>query len=94
MTQLPDVPTFAETLPGFEAVSWMGLVAPARTSPEIVARLNRETVRALEAPEVREKLTAQGFEVVGSAPQTFAAFVATESDKWAKVVRDYNIRAE
>jgi tripartite-type tricarboxylate transporter receptor subunit TctC len=94
MTQLPDVPTFAETLPGFEAVSWMGLVAPARTPAEIVARLNRESLRALESPEVRDKLTGQGFEVVASASQAFAAFVAAESDKWAKVVRDYNIRAE
>ena len=94
MAQLPEVPTFAETLPGFEAVSWAGLVAPARTPAEIVARLNRETLRALESPEVRDKLTGQGFEVVGSAPQAFAAFVAAESDKWAKVVRDYNIRAD
>jgi tripartite-type tricarboxylate transporter receptor subunit TctC len=94
MVQLPDVPTFAETLPGFEAQSWTGLVAPARTPPEIVARLNREILRALEAPDVRDKLTTQGFEIVGSTPQAFAAFVAAESDKWAKVVRAYNIRAE
>jgi tripartite-type tricarboxylate transporter receptor subunit TctC len=94
MAQLPEVPTFAETLPGFEANSWTGIVAPARTPPEIVARLNREILRALEAPDVRDKLTAQGFEIVGSTPQAFAAFVAAESDKWAKVVRAYNIRAD
>ena len=94
MTQLPEVPTFAETLPGFEAGSWMGLVAPTRTPAAIVARLHREAVKALAAPEVREKLTAQGFEIVGSAPPAFAAFVAAESDKWSKVVRDHAIRVE
>ena len=94
MAQLPEVPTFAETLPGFEANSWTGIVAPARTPPEIVARLNREILRALEAADVRDKLNAQGFEIVGSTPQVFAAFVAAESDKWAKVVRAYNIRAD
>jgi tripartite-type tricarboxylate transporter receptor subunit TctC len=94
MAQLPEVPTFAETLPGFEATSWTGIVAPARTPPDIVARLNREILRALEAADVRDKLNAQGFEIVGSTPQAFAAFVAAESDKWAKVVRAYNIRAD
>ncbi len=94
MTQLPDVPTFAETMPGFEAGSWMGLVAPARTPAAIVARLQREAAKALAAPEVREKLTAQGFEIVASSPSAFAAFVAAESDKWSKVVRDHAIRVE
>jgi tripartite-type tricarboxylate transporter receptor subunit TctC len=94
MAQLPEVPTFAEILPGFEANSWMGLVAPARTPAAVVARLHREAVEALAAPEVREKLTAQGFEIVGSTPQVFAAFVAAESDKWAKVVREHAIRAD
>jgi tripartite-type tricarboxylate transporter receptor subunit TctC len=94
MAQLPEVPTFAETLPGFEANSWTGIVAPARTPPEIVARLNREILRALAAADVRDKLNAQGFEIIGSTPQAFAAFVAAESEKWAKVVRAYNIRAE
>ena len=94
MAQLPDVPTFAETLPGFEASSWSGLVAPARTPAPIVARLQREIAKVLQVAEVREKLTGQGFEIVGSTPQEFAAFVAAEADKWSKVMRDYNIRAD
>ena len=94
MTQLPEVPAFAETMPGFEASSWMGLVAPPRTPAAIVARLQREAVKALAAPDVRDKLTTQGFEIVGSAPSAFAAFAAAESDKWGKVVRDYAIRAD
>jgi len=94
MAQLPEVPTFAETLPGFEASSWAGLVAPAHTPAGIVARLQRETVKALAAAEVREKLTAQGFDIVGSTPQAFAAFVAAESDKWGRIVREQSIRAD
>ena len=94
MPQLPEVPTFAETLPGFEAGSWTGIVAPARTPAPIVARLQREIVKVLQAPDVREKLSAQGFEIVGSTPQEFAAFVAAESDKWSKVMREHSIRAE
>jgi tripartite-type tricarboxylate transporter receptor subunit TctC len=94
MAQLPEVPTFAETLPGFEASSWAGLVAPARTPAGIVARLQREIVKVLAVPEVREKLTAQGFEIVGSTPQAFAAFVAAESDKWGRIVREQSIRAD
>jgi tripartite-type tricarboxylate transporter receptor subunit TctC len=94
MTQLPEVPAFAETLPGFEAISWTGVVAPARTPAAIVARLHRELTKALAAPEVREKLTGQGFEIVGSTPQAFAAFVAAESDKWGEVIREHGIRAD
>ncbi|MEK6245987.1 MAG: tripartite tricarboxylate transporter substrate binding protein [Pseudomonadota bacterium] len=94
MAQLPEVPTFAESLPGFEANSWTGMVAPARTPAAVVERLHRELTKALAAPEVREKLTAQGFEIVGSTPQAFAAFVAAESDKWSKVVREQGIRAD
>ena len=94
MAQLPDVPTFAETVPGFEGSSWTGLVAPARTPPAIVARLQRELAKALALPDVREKLQGQGFEIVGSTPQEFAAFVAAEADKWGKVIRDLGLKAE
>ena len=92
--QLPDTPTVAETLPGFAAQSWVGMLVPAGTPKEIVARLNTETTKALADPEVRGKLAAQGFDVVGSAPEEFLAFARAESEKWAKVIRDYNIRVE
>ncbi len=92
--QLPDTPTVAETLPGFAAQSWVGMLVPAGTPKEIVARLNAETTKALADPEVRGKLAAQGFDVVGSAPEEFLAFARAESEKWAKVIRDYNIRVE
>ncbi len=92
--QLPDTPTVAETLPGFAAQSWVGMLAPAGTPREIVARLNAEARKALADPGVRGKLDAQGFDVVGSTREEFLAFARAESEKWAKVIRDYNIRVE
>ena len=92
--QLPDTPTVAETLPGFAAQSWVGMLAPAGTPKGIVARLNAEAKKALADPEVRGKLDAQGFDVLGSTPEEFLAFARAESEKWAKVIRDYNIRVE
>jgi tripartite-type tricarboxylate transporter receptor subunit TctC len=92
--QLPDTPTVAETLPGFAAQSWVGMLVPARTPKDTVARYNAEARKALADPAVRGKLAAQGFEVVGSSPEEFLAFARAESDKWAKVIRDYNIRVE
>jgi len=92
--QLPDTPTVAETLPGFTAQSWVGLLVPAGAPRETVARYNAESKKALAEPEVRGKLAAQGFEVVASGPGEFLAFARAESDKWANVIRDYNIRVE
>ena len=92
--QLPDTPTVAETLPGFAAQSWVGMLVPAGTPKEIVARLHSKTTKALAEPGVRGKLAAQGFDVVGSTPGEFLDFARAESEKWAKVIRDYNIRVE
>ncbi len=92
--QLPDTPTVAETLPGFAAQSWVGMLVPAGTPKGIVARLNAEATKALADPGVRGKLDAQGFDVVGSTREEFLAFARAESEKWAKVIRDYNIRVE
>jgi len=94
IAQLPDTPTVAETLPGFAAQSWVGMLVPAGTPREIVARLNAEARKALADPGVRGKLDAQGFDVVGSTPEEFLAFARAESQTWAKVIRDYNIRVE
>jgi tripartite-type tricarboxylate transporter receptor subunit TctC len=92
--QLPDTPTLAETLPGFTAQSWVGMLVPSGTPKEIVARLNAEAVKALADAEVRGKLSAQGFDVVGSTPAEFLVFARAESDKWAKVIRDFGVRVE
>ena len=72
----------------------MGLLVPAGAPRETVARYGAEAKKALADSEVRGKLAAQGFEVVGSGPDEFLAFARAESDKWAKVIRDYNIRVE
>jgi tripartite-type tricarboxylate transporter receptor subunit TctC len=94
LEQLPDTPTVAETLPGFAAQSWVGMLVPAGVPKELSARYAAEARKALADPEVRGKLAAQGFEVVGSSPEDFLAFARAESEKWAKVIRDYNIRVE
>jgi tripartite-type tricarboxylate transporter receptor subunit TctC len=92
--QLPDVPTLAETFPGFEQISWFGILAPAGTPRDVIARVHRETVRTLQAPEVRGKLTEQGFEVVASTPEEFLRHAQAESDKLGKLIRDNNLVAQ
>ena len=91
----PDLPTLDEiALPGFEANTWHGVVVPAGTPATIVARLNREIVAILHLPEVVERLSGQGAEPVGSTPEEFAAYIRSETLKWAKVVRDSGAKAE
>jgi tripartite-type tricarboxylate transporter receptor subunit TctC len=87
MPQLPDVPTMAEAgFPGVEMNSWSGLLAPAKTPPEIVAKLNREAVKALQAPDVHDKLVAQGAMVVASTPQEFATYLKNEYENYGKLI--------
>jgi len=91
----PDLPTVAESgFPGFEAIGWFGWVAPAKMPKEIVVRLNREIVRTLNLPEMQERLKQLGSDPVGNSPAEFGAFIKSEHDKWAKVIRQANIRAE
>jgi len=93
--QLPNVPTVSESgLPGFELTNWFGLALPAGASRELVARINADAVRVLQLNDVRPRLMEMGADVVGSTPQQFAAFLAAESAKWARVIKDANIRAE
>jgi tripartite-type tricarboxylate transporter receptor subunit TctC len=83
---LPDVPTIAETLPGYEITGWNGLLAPAATPPDIITRLNRATDDALHSKEVQEKLAEQGSEPAGGTPAEFGAFLDSELIKWKKLV--------
>jgi tripartite-type tricarboxylate transporter receptor subunit TctC len=92
--QLPQVPTVAETLPGFEAQSWVGMLAPAGTPQPIVARLARDLRTTLHRPDLKERLLGQGFIVVGSTPAEFGVYIRAESDKWGKVIRDLNVTLE
>jgi tripartite-type tricarboxylate transporter receptor subunit TctC len=94
MAQLPDVPALAETFPGFELISWFGILAPAGAPKDAVARVHREITRALAVPEVNQRLVEGGFEVVGSTPDEFLKFVRGESDKLGKVIRDNAVAVE
>ena len=78
----------AATLPGFEALQWFGLLMPAGTPADIVAKLNAEVVKILKLPEVRERLQAMGIEIAGNSPEQFAAFMRSETTKWGRIVKD------
>ncbi len=91
----PGIPTVAEGgLPGYEAVQWYGLLAPAGTPREIIARLHAETVAILRAPDSAKRLAGDGAEVIAGTPEEFAAFIAAETVKWAKVVKAAGIQPE
>jgi tripartite-type tricarboxylate transporter receptor subunit TctC len=86
--QLPDAPTVSEAgVPGYESITWFGLLAPAKTPPAIIARLHAELVKVVRAPEMRAQLEIQGYDAVGGSPAEFAAFIRAESEKYAKVVK-------
>jgi len=91
---LPDVPTIAEAadVPEFEAVSWYALMAPAGTPQAIVAKLHDGAVEAINAPEAKAGLEAQGAKPVGNTPAELAAVIAADTARWAKVIRDANIK--
>ncbi|RZT41030.1 Bug family tripartite tricarboxylate transporter substrate binding protein [Cupriavidus agavae] len=93
---LPGVPTIAQAanLPGFEASSWFGLLAPAGTPPEIVNRIQQEVAKSLNSPAVRERLQAQGAEPSGNTSEQFAALIRSETTKWAKVVKDSGAKVD
>jgi len=92
---MPDVPTVAESgVPGFEVASWHGMLAPAKVPREIIARLNREIVAILDKPEVRDALLSEGGDIMPGTPEEFAAFLKSEAQKWAKVIKQAGITAE
>ena len=92
---VPDVPTIAESgLPGYEATTWYGMLAPARTPSAIVNKLNSEMSEVLKISDIREKLLAQGLEPVGNTPDEFGAIIAAELVKWKKVVTAAGVKAE
>ena len=90
-----DIPTIAEAgVAGYEAVQWYGILAPAGTPRPIIDRLHADTVKALQQKDVREKLATDGAEPVGSTPEQFAAYIKSETEKWAKVVKAAGIKPE
>jgi tripartite-type tricarboxylate transporter receptor subunit TctC len=92
---LPDVPTIAESgLPGFEASSWFGLLAPAGTPRDVVAKLDAEVAKWLASQDARDKLLAQGAIAAGGSPEDFSAHIAAETAKWAKVVKESGAKVD
>jgi tripartite-type tricarboxylate transporter receptor subunit TctC len=92
---LPDFPTLVEQgYPEFEAISWQAVLAPAKTSPAIVDRLSRELVRIIKSDEVRTKMLAQYFSAAGTAPAALAGLMASERERWAKVIKLAGVKPE
>jgi tripartite-type tricarboxylate transporter receptor subunit TctC len=94
-TVAPNIPTIAENgVPGYEVVQWYGMLAPAQTSRDIINKVRTGTVRALQDPVVKERFIADGAETVGNTPEEFAAIIAADLKKWAKVVKDAGIKPQ
>jgi tripartite-type tricarboxylate transporter receptor subunit TctC len=91
---LPDVPSIAEDVPGYEAVNWWGIIAPAGTPAVIVDKLSKEIGAALNSSEVQKQFETEGADIVQMSPAEFGKFIETEMPKWERVVKEGNIRAE
>jgi len=91
---VPDVPTIAETVPGYEFIGWYSLFAPAKTSPGVINKLNAEIVRSLNTPEFRERFTALGAEPATSTPQALAAYLREQMEKMRKAVKESGARPD
>ncbi len=92
---LPELPTLSETvMAGMEMSAWQGILAPAGTPAAVVQKLNAETLKALQNPEVRAKLEAQGTVILGSTPEEYSAYIRTELQRWSKVVAETGAKAE
>lgn len=92
---LPQVPTTAEAgMPALLVLTWYGLFAPAGVKPDIIDRLNAEVAKVMNAPDTRSKLAQVGLDAATSTPAEFAKFVRAEADKWARVIKEANIRGE
>lgn len=91
---LPGIPPVADTVPGYEAMQWYGLAAPAGTAPAIVARLNAEALKALRSDQMKERLALDGAEPVGTTPAEFGALIRSELEKWTRVARAASIEPQ
>ena len=92
--QIPEVATIGETVPGYEAYTWFGVLAPAGTPQPIIDRLSRESMKILQSDEIKKRFAEVGAEPVGGKPQQFAAFMAAETVKWAKVIKASGARVD
>jgi tripartite-type tricarboxylate transporter receptor subunit TctC len=92
MDVLPDAPTVAETIKGFNVTNWFGMAMPAKTPADRVARINQSVVKALKDPEVQKTLASLGVDAVGDTPAQFAAYIQSEFSRWQKVIVDADIK--
>jgi len=90
----PEIPTIAESIPGFEATTWFAMFAPAGTPKPVIDRLNAEVLRVFRLPDVAERLKTLGLEAVLSSPEELSAYQASEITKWTKVVKESGAKAE
>ena len=91
----PELPTLAESgFPGFDTSLWFGLLAPAATPKDIIGKIHSDTVRALKLPDVQERIASQGADIVGSSPDEFAAFIAAESAKYARIIKRAGVKLD
>ncbi|RXZ30942.1 tripartite tricarboxylate transporter substrate binding protein [Oxalobacteraceae bacterium CAVE-383] len=90
----PDLPTIAESLPGYQIATWYGILAPAGTPPAVVARLNAEIVKISQMPDIRQKLLDMGMDIEASSPAAFSALIKSEMAKWAEVMRVAHVTAD
>ena len=90
----PELPTVAETVPGFSVNNWIGLFAPAGTPVDIVNRFNAEVLKVMESPEVQKRMESEGARFTRKSPEEFGQFVRAETVKWAKVLKDAGIQPE
>ena len=92
--QIPEVATIAESVPGYEAHTWFGVLAPAGTPQAVIDRLSRESMKILQSDEIKKRFAEVGAEPIGGTPQQFAAFMAAETVKWAKVIKASGARVD
>jgi tripartite-type tricarboxylate transporter receptor subunit TctC len=91
---LPDVPTIAETVPGYEANAWFGIVAPSKTPAPIIATLNKTLNDALADPKLKARFAEMGGTIIPGAPEAFGKLIADDVEKWAKVIKFANLKAD
>lgn len=91
LPDLPGVPAIAETLPGYQMLSWAGLMAPAKTAPAVIAAVHKAIASALENPQLRKRMSAMGYIVVGSGADALAAHIRTEIDRYAKLIHEIGL---
>jgi tripartite-type tricarboxylate transporter receptor subunit TctC len=91
----PDLPTLAESgLPGVDTSLWFGLIAPAATPKPVISKIHDDVIAALNLPDLRERIASQGGDIVGDTPAEFAAFIAAESAKFAKIIKQAGVKLE